>query len=86
MIAISNGLVTGLRLENDAIEQELPGGMWATLINVGPYDTVGPAYETLTKAIAERGSAISGPAHEFYLDGPETPPDKIRTQIAFPIS
>lgn len=65
---------------------ELPGGLWATLMNIGPYDSVGPAYETLTKAIAERGSTVAGPVYEFYFDGPETPPEEIRTLVAFPIT
>ena len=54
-------------------------------MHIGPYDTVGPAYEALTQYVKANGYEPAGPAYEFYFSGPETPPEEIRTQIAFPV-
>lgn len=78
-------IATAIEGKGDVQPSELRGGNWATLMNIGPYDSVGPSYEKLTKAIAERGTEIIGPAYEFYFDGPETPPERIRTLIGFPV-
>lgn len=66
--------------------QELPAGQFATLTHVGPYDTVGTAYESLGTWIGEHGMIVSGPPREVYLSPPETPPDQIRTIIEFPVA
>ena len=64
---------------------EIPGGKWATLLHVGPYDQIHAGWEALTAAIAATGRTIAGPAYEFYLDGPETPPERIRTLLGHPV-
>ncbi len=61
----------------------LPAGKYATMMHVGPYDTLGPAYEVLTQYVNANGYEPTGVAYEFYFSGPETPPDKIQTQIVF---
>lgn len=63
----------------------LPAGKFALTIHIGPYDTVGAAYEALTQYVKESGYEPTGVAYEFYFSGPETPPEEIRTQIAFPV-
>jgi effector-binding domain-containing protein len=65
--------------------QELPAGTFVTLLHVGPYETVGAAYGTLTEWIGAHELAIAGPPREVYLSGPETPPAEIRTVIEFPV-
>jgi effector-binding domain-containing protein len=65
--------------------QELPAGMFVTLLHVGPYDTVGVAYETVLAWIPEHGYAVAGPPREVYLSEPETPPDQIRTIVEVPV-
>jgi effector-binding domain-containing protein len=65
--------------------QELPAGMFATLVHVGPYDTIGAAYETMAGWISAHGLVITGPPREVYLSGPETPPAEIRTLVEFPV-
>jgi len=65
--------------------QELPAGTFATLLHVGPYDTVGEAYAAIMAWPAEHGYTIVGPPREVYLSGPETPPEQIRTIIEFPV-
>ena len=66
--------------------QELPAGTFATLLHVGPYDTLGAAYETLAGWVGAHGLAFAGPPREVYLSEPETPPGEVRTIIEFPVS
>ncbi|HAX81533.1 MAG TPA: AraC family transcriptional regulator [Actinobacteria bacterium] len=65
---------------------EIPGGRWATVMHVGPYDQIGASWGRLTAGIAAAGMTIAGPAYEFYFDGPETPPEKIRTLLGHPVA
>jgi effector-binding domain-containing protein len=65
--------------------QELPAGTFATLVHVGPYDTIGTAYETMVGWIDTHGLTVAGPPREVYLSGPETPPAQIRTLVEFPV-
>jgi effector-binding domain-containing protein len=66
--------------------QVLPAGTFATLLHVGPYDTVGAAYGTLAAWIGSHGLAMAGPPREVYLSEPETPPDQVRTIVEWPVS
>jgi effector-binding domain-containing protein len=63
----------------------LPGGKWATVLHVGPYDQVGPAYDALSEAVKAEGFEATGVAYESFFDGPETPPEKTRTLVMFPL-
>ncbi len=63
----------------------LHAGKIAATLHIGPYDTVGPAYEALTKFVEANGCAPTGVAYEYYFSGPETPPEQIQTQIVFPL-
>lgn len=65
---------------------QLPVGKIATTLHIGPYDTVGPAYETLTKFAQNQGYTPSGVAYEFYYSDPSTPPEQIQTRITFPLN
>lgn len=65
---------------------QIPGGYVATVLHVGPYDAIGPAYEALTKYIADHGYAPSGIAYEFYLTDPnEEPKQPPQTLVMFPL-
>jgi effector-binding domain-containing protein len=63
----------------------LPAGKVVVTMHIGPYDTVGPAYEALTHYAQANGYTPSGAAYEFYFSEPETPPEQIQTQILFPV-
>ncbi len=63
----------------------LPAGKFASTVHIGPYDTVGPAYEALTQYVKESGYEPTGVAYEFYFSGPDTPPEEIRTGIVYPL-
>ena len=65
--------------------QELPAGEFATLLHVGPYDTIGAAYTVMMAWPAEHGYTIAGPPREVYLSEPDTPPDQIRTIVELPV-
>jgi effector-binding domain-containing protein len=70
----------------DIQAREIPGGKVATCLHVGPYSGIEPAYRALSQWMAEKGYEPTGVAYEFYLNDPqETPPEELRTQIAFPL-
>lgn len=64
---------------------ELPVGPAATTLFIGPYTSMAPAYEDLTKFIQENHREPTGVAIEYYLNGPETPPEQLQTRIVFPL-
>jgi effector-binding domain-containing protein len=65
--------------------QELPAGTFATLVHVGPYETLATAYDTLMAWIGTHDLALAGPPREVYLSEPATPPEQVRTIIEFPV-
>ena len=66
--------------------QRLPAGTFATMLHVGPYDTVGPAYTAMTAWIGAHDLVVTGPPREVYLSDGNTPPEQIRTVIEFPVT
>jgi AraC family transcriptional regulator len=66
--------------------QELPAGVFATLVHVGPYDTLGTAYDTLTTWIGGHDLVVAGPPREVYLSEPDTPPEQVKTIVEFPVT
>jgi effector-binding domain-containing protein len=66
--------------------RELPAGTFATLLHVGPYDTVGAAYDTMGAWLAAHGLVALGPPREVYLSEPDTPPEQVKTIIEFPVA
>jgi effector-binding domain-containing protein len=64
---------------------EIPGGPFAICHYTGPYDQVGPAYEELTQYAAQHGYQPGGVAYEWYLNGPDVPPQDLKTDVAFPV-
>lgn len=64
---------------------ELPGGVWASTLHIGPYDGVGPAWNELHGYLRAQGKVAAPVGYEFYFDAPETPPERTRTRVAFPL-
>ncbi len=62
----------------------LPAGPAATTRHVGPYEGLGDAYAAVEQWLAEHGRQVAGAPWEYYLDGPEVPPEHIRTDVVFP--
>lgn len=65
---------------------ELPAGQFATLVHVGPYDTIGLAYDALGRWLDAHGFVMAGPPREVYLSPPDTAPAETRTIIEYPVS
>ncbi|MCC6906126.1 MAG: GyrI-like domain-containing protein [Anaerolineae bacterium] len=61
----------------------IPAGSYAICHYTGPYNGVSPAYENLMAFISARGYTIMGPPFEWYLNGPEAPPQELKTDIVF---
>lgn len=65
---------------------DLPAGLFASVVHVGSYETVGAAYDELGAWITEHGYAIHGAPREVYLSEPGTPPAETRTVVEFPVT
>lgn len=61
---------------------ELPGGLVATVVNVGPYETVARAYWAIEAWLKEHHYEPTGAPWESYLDGPEV--QNPRTLVCMP--
>ncbi|HEX7951159.1 MAG TPA: GyrI-like domain-containing protein [Candidatus Limnocylindrales bacterium] len=65
---------------------DLPAGILASIVHIGPYETLGAAYDELEAWIAEHGYAVHGAPREVYLSEPDTPPAEIRTVVELPVT
>jgi AraC family transcriptional regulator len=64
--------------------QDLEGGEYVTTVHVGPYDTLGQAYDGLCgRWLPSSGRELGDPpCVEFYLNDPRaTPPGQLRTKV-----
>ncbi|HEY5488732.1 MAG TPA: GyrI-like domain-containing protein [Candidatus Limnocylindrales bacterium] len=66
--------------------KELPATRVVSLLHVGPYETIGTAYEAVDAYIRAHSLTPAGPPREIYLSPPETPPELIQTIIEWPIA
>ena len=66
---------------------QLPGGRVASIVHIGPYDTLEATYNVLTQRLAAMGHQPIGPMWEIYWSDPEAEPDPAtwRTEILVPI-
>jgi effector-binding domain-containing protein len=67
--------------------RELPGGLVASTLHMGPYHEVAEAYQALDLWVKERGYGYAGPPREVYLVGPDQVDDEadLRTEVMFPV-
>lgn len=64
----------------------IPGGPAGVCLYTGPYQELATAYQQLNAYIESQGCEPTGISYEFYLNDPAvTPPDKLETQIVFPL-
>ena len=63
---------------------ELPGGRLVTTTHIGPYESIGEAWDRATSWMTESGLEGAGPPWECYLTGPEEPGPPV-TEILWPI-
>lgn len=66
----------------------LPGGMKATAIHQGSYDTLGETHAAVDRWMHEQGHTAMGGPWEIYLTDPAEFPDPVdwKTQIVWPIA
>jgi DNA-binding transcriptional MerR regulator/effector-binding domain-containing protein len=62
----------------------VPGGEVAVIVHVGPFATVGEAYQALAAWIGQHGYRMSGPPREIYLTAPTDPGPPV-TEIRWPV-
>lgn len=75
-----------IRGEGRVEPSSLPGGPVAATLHVGPYDTLGSAYDELTRWIEAQKHTPKGPHWECYLNSPSEEPDPSRwkTEVLLP--
>jgi effector-binding domain-containing protein len=72
--------------KNEIQASQVPGGQLASILHVGPYSDIAPAYEALAEYVKEQGREPTGISYEFYLNDPQkTPPAELHTQVLFPL-
>lgn len=63
------------------------GGRALQVLHVGPYEKLCTSYEKLLAHAKEHDLAVTGPAHEIYVNDPcRTAPEKLKTIICLGIS
>jgi effector-binding domain-containing protein len=70
---------------DNVVSGVIPGGKKITTLYTGPYEQMVPAYEQLSQWAKNHNQEPTGVAYEYYLNGPETPPEQLQTRIVFPI-
>jgi effector-binding domain-containing protein len=72
--------------EGEVEPSDLPGGLAAVTVHVGPYDAMEPAYAALRTWVQTHGGEPVGDAWEVYLTDPSAEPDSStwRTEVVQP--
>ena len=65
---------------------DMPAGRIVSVLHIGPYDTLGIAYEAIGNFISDQGLEAAGPPREFYFSEPDVPPEKVQTLVEWPIA
>ena len=70
--------------KDDIRASKISSGKVAICLYTGPYSEIEPAYSALSRWIEDNGYEATGVVYEMYLNDPaQTPPQELRTQIAF---
>lgn len=64
---------------------QTPSGESMKAVHVGPYDTIANTYNAMLEAMKAQGLTGARSMWETYFSPPETPPDKIRTEVTWPV-
>ena len=86
--AIEAGFPVGAAIEadGDVRPAQLPGGLVAVTVHVGPYEQMAAAYQALASWISSHGGEPAADPWEVYLTDPASEPDPAtwRTEITQP--
>jgi effector-binding domain-containing protein len=86
-ITLCMPVVAGAQSGDRVTVEEVPGGLCASTVHVGPYNEVGKAYVALQKWMTDNGRAPAGPVREVYLNDPDAvPPEQLQTEIDWPVA
>ena len=72
--------------ENGIGVRHMPPTTVASAVHKGSYESVAETYADLLDWIISQGYVIVGPAEEHYLSEPDTPPERVLTEIRMPVS
>jgi effector-binding domain-containing protein len=72
--------------EGDVIASVLPGGLVATILHIGPYEAMEPAYEAIASWVDQKGGESTGDPWEVYFGDPQedNDPDTWKTEVVQP--
>ncbi|HXO83936.1 MAG TPA: GyrI-like domain-containing protein [Gemmatimonadales bacterium] len=76
------------KLPHELAEQTIPGGRYARMTHVGPYQTLGDAWSRLIREWLPTSGERMGTSgsYEIYRNSPEsTPPQDLRTDLYIPL-
>jgi effector-binding domain-containing protein len=86
-IAVCMPVVAGAEGGDRVTLEEVPGGLAASVVHVGPYNEVGKAYTALQKWMTDNGRRPAGMVRETYLNDPDAvPPEELLTEIDWPVA
>jgi effector-binding domain-containing protein len=86
-IVVCMPVVPGAEGGDRVAVEEVPGGLVATTVHVGPYNEIGKAYTALQKWMTDNGRSPAGAMRETYLNDPDTvPPEELLTEVDWPIA
>ena len=72
--------------KGNILAETIPGGKFLSTIHEGPYDSVEPAFNAMSKYAKANGLEPTGVAYEYYLNNPGDGPDVIPlTEIRYPL-
>jgi effector-binding domain-containing protein len=86
-VAVCMPVAPGAQGGDRVAVEEVPGGLVATTVHVGPYGQIGMAYTALQKWMTDNGRRPVGMVREVYLNDPgAVPSDELLTEIDWPIA
>lgn len=73
--------------EGEVVVKEIPGGEFATVLHVGPFEKLHETYREFYQWLAGSGREVKhGPSTETHLNDPETtPPEDLRVEVSIPL-
>lgn len=72
--------------KGDIKSNHIPAGEQVSYMYKGPYNSMGPVYDEISKWMNEKGYTSTGMCYEFYYNSPmEVPESELLTKIVFPL-